>query len=487
MNPRILFCASEAVPFSQTGGLADVIGSLAGALHDSGCDVRIYLPLYRETRNKLEDSTLLAENIPLEVGSWQYSGHFWATKTKSGIPVYLLEKDEFFDRSYLYGNPRRGDYEDNPQRFIALCRSAYTLVTKLGWYPEIMHLHDWQTALIAAYLHFQWRYDRQLSTTRSLFTIHNLGYQGIYPASSFRFTGLPREAFTIHGMEFWGQCNFIKAGLKYADRLTTVSPQYSLEIQQPEFGFGLDEDLRARRQDLVGILNGIDDVTWNPGTDPRIERPYDADHLPGKRQCKQALLWELGFSPKTGQWPLLAMVGRLAAQKGLDLVQEILPELMTGSLAMVILGNGDPAVASRLEAEAAAHPDRLKVVIGFDEELAHKIEAGADLFLMPSRYEPCGLNQMYSLRYGTIPVVHAVGGLDDSVTDVLKDPAQGTGFKFYRYTGPDFLASIQAALRFFQDPAAWRKIQQRAMRQDFSWKQSARKYLEQYQKLRSRG
>jgi starch synthase len=426
---------------------------------------------------------LIAENIPLAVGDRIYSGHLWATETPAGTPTYLLEKDEFFDRSHLYGNPRRGDYEDNPERFVGFCRSVYALCTTLDWFPRVLHLHDWQTALAAAYLRFQWSRDRRLSATRSVFTIHNLGYQGVFPAPAFNLTGLPWDTFTMHGLEFWSQCNFLKAGLKYADRLTTVSPKYSLEIQLPEFGFGLDVDLNARRDVLTGILNGIDDYTWNPETDPHIERPFDADRTQGKYQCKLALLKELGLGPAARKRPLLGMVGRLAAQKGLDLLLEVLPKLLTGPLSLVILGTGDPAIEARLQTEAAAHSDKLKVVIGFDDSLAHRIEAGADLFLMPSRYEPCGLNQMYSLRYGTIPVVHAVGGLDDSVTDVVKGPDQGTGFKFYRYAAEDFLAAVQSALDLYEDRSAWRKLRRRAMHQDFSWRRSARQYLELYEEV----
>ncbi|PIU32171.1 MAG: glycogen synthase GlgA [Syntrophobacteraceae bacterium CG07_land_8_20_14_0_80_61_8] len=483
MNLPVLFCASEAVPFAQTGGLGDVVTALTDALRGLGCDSRILLPFYRETRDRIQAASPLAENIPLQIGDRTVTGHFWETKTAAGTPVYLLEKDEFFDRSHLYGNPRRGDYEDSPERFTALSRAVHALCTSLDWAPRVLHLHDWQSALGAAYLRFFWRQEKRFAATRCLFTIHNLGYQGLFPAPAFRLTGLPWEAFTMHGLEFWGQCNLLKAGIKYADRLNTVSPKYSLEIQTPEFGFGLDQDLYARRPDLSGILNGIADDVWNPATDPHLKAPFDADHLNGKWLCKLALLKELGFGNAARGRPLLAMVGRLAAQKGLDLLLEILPDLLSRPLSMVILGSGDPALQQQLRSAATAHPEQIKVVIGFDDPLAHRIEAGADFFLMPSRYEPCGLNQMYSLRYGTLPVVHAVGGLDDSVRDLDRDPDQGTGFKFYRYASADFLAAIDAALTLYGNPTARRDLRKRAMRQDFSWQRSARRYLDLYQEM----
>lgn len=483
MNLPVLFCASEAVPFAQTGGLGEVVTALADALHGLGCDSRILLPFYRETRDRIQTVSPLAENIPLPIGERTVTGHLWETKSAAGTPVYLLEKDEFFDRSHLYGNPRRGDYEDSPERFTALTRAVHALCTSLDWAPRVLHLHDWQSALAAAYLHFFWRHEERFAATRCLFTIHNLGYQGLFPAPAFRLTGLPRDAFTMHGLEFWGQCNLLKAGIKYADRLNTVSPQYSLEIQTPAFGFGLDQDLQARRRDLSGILNGIAEETWNPATDPQLKTTFDADHLNGKRLCKLALLKELGFGRKSQGRPLLAMIGRLAAQKGLDLLLEILPDLLSRPLSLVLLGSGDPALEQTLLKEAAAHPEQLKVVIGFDDPLAHRIEAGADFFLMPSRYEPCGLNQMYSLRYGTIPVVHAVGGLDDSVRDLNRDPEQGNGFKFYRYASADFLAAVESALAFYGNSARRREVRRRAMRQDFSWRRSAQQYLDLYREM----
>ncbi len=477
---RILFCTSEAVPFAQTGGLAEMTFSLASALRDRDCDVRLLLPYYRQVRTAGITAVPLAEGIPLEIGIHHYHGHLWQTETAGGMPVYLLEKEEFYDRSHLYGSPRRGDYEDNAQRFIAYCRSVPTLCAHLDWHPQILHLHDWQTALAAAYLHFYWHHDARFAATRSVFTIHNLGYQGIFPGSVFELTRLPPEAFRLDGIEYWGQCNFLKAGLQYAHKLTTVSPTYSREIQQPEFGFGLHEAIRARKDDLVGILNGIDTHRWNPRTDPHLPHHYDADRLDDKLRCKQALLEELNLPKENVKQPLLAMVGRLAQQKGVELLQGIFEELMTLPVTMIILGTGDPATEDWLRRQATLYPNKFRAIMEFDEGLAHRIEAGADIFLMPSRYEPCGLNQLYSLCYGTVPVVHAVGGLEDSVIDMVEDPKHGTGFKFRDYSPAAFFAAIRTALAHFEHPERWKRLQKRGMTQDFSWARSARAYLHVY-------
>jgi starch synthase len=480
---RILFCASEVTPYAKTGGLADVAGALPRALHQMGCDVRIFMPFYRSVRGKIDSVTPLAENLPIPVGIHDFRLHIWEARTSSGIPLYLLEKDELFDRGSLYGTPARGDYEDNAERFVAFCRSVHPLCARLGWYPDILHLHDWQTALVASYYHYFWRYDPNFLHAGVVFTIHNLAYQGKFPASYFSLTHLPPEAFSMDGIEFWGNCNFLKAGLIHSDFLTTVSPRYSREIQQPEFGYGMEGILRERRADLAGILNGVDYTVWSPEADPLIPARYDAADLSGKRACKDGLLSELGFPEEAYDLPLLGIIGRMASQKGFDLLLEAMEELMSLPLNLVILGTGDAEIEQKLEEIADHYPDKLKVLFQFDERLAHGIEAGADIFLMPSHYEPCGLNQMYSLRYGTIPVVYRTGGLDDTVVDVLQYPLTGTGFKFYEYKADPFLYVVRAALELFQNEQSWREIQERAMAQDFSWSRSAGEYLEIYETL----
>jgi starch synthase len=480
---QILFCSPEASPYAKTGGLADVVGALPGALRQLGCDVRLFLPYYRCVRDEIPSAKPLLENLEIPVGLRKATVHIREARTSSGITVYLLEKDEYFDRSYLYGSPARGDYEDNAERFITFCRSVHPLCTLLNWFPSVFHLHDWQTALISAYHRFHWIYDPHFSRSGTLFTIHNLAYQGLFPGDHFHATHLPPEAFSTSGLEFWGHCNFLKAGLVYSDFLTTVSPRYSREIQTPEFGYGLEGVLQERHDRLSGILNGIDVDTWNPETDRLIPARFSASDMSGKKVCKEALLSELGFPEQTRDRPLLGIISRLATQKGFDLLIEILEELMSLPILLVILGTGDREIEHQLKKTGEAYPDHLKIVSQFNEVMAHRIEAAADIFLMPSRYEPCGLNQMYSLRYGTIPVVHATGGLDDSVVDVSRYPHDGTGFKFEGYTPEAFLEKIRLALNWIGRKEKWEEIQRRAMAQDFSWTRSAREYMKIYREI----
>ncbi|MGA2400125.1 MAG: glycogen synthase GlgA [Syntrophobacteraceae bacterium] len=478
---QILFCAPEVAPFAKTGGLADVAWSLPESLRKLGCDVRIFMPLYRSAREKIADLDLLAQNIIIPVGVHDYHIHLWQSRTESGIPIYLLEKDEFYDRSHLYGSPVRGDYEDNAERFIAFSLAVRQLCVSLGWRPSIFHLHDWQTGLVAAYFQLIWRYDTKFHHSATVFTIHNIAYQGVFPAGFFSLTNLPPGAWSMQGIEFWGQCSFMKAGLVYSDFITTVSPRYASEITTKEFGFGLEDLLKERKNSLRGILNGIDINVWDPEKDPNLPQNFSADDLAGKKACKATLCERAGFSKDTRGRPLLGMIGRLATQKGFDLIEDILQDLMKLPVNLVILGIGDAAIEENLREMEKLFPDRLKLASQFDEEMAHLIEAGADIFLMPSRYEPCGLNQMYSLRYGAIPVVHATGGLYDSVVDVLEYPDSGTGFRFYEYEPEAFLEAIKSALELFEDGPKWVEIQKRAMAQDFSWDRSARQYIEVYE------
>jgi len=479
---QILFCVSEVAPFAKTGGLADVASSLPDSLRKLGCDVRIFMPLYRSVREKIGDLNLVAQKIVIPVGVHDYHIHFWESSTESGTPIYLLEKDEFYDRSNLYGTPVRGDYEDNAERFIVFNLAVRQLCAALGWYPSILHLHDWQAGLVPAYFKLSWRFDPKFIRTATVFTIHNIAYQGLFPADFFSLTNLPPSVWSPQGIEFWGQCNFLKAGLVYSDFITTVSPRYASEITTMEFGFGLEGILKERQGSLLGILNGIDTDEWDPETDPTLPQNFSADDLSGKRICKEALCDRVGFNNKTRGYPLLGMIGRLATQKGFDLLEEILPDLMDLPVNLIILGTGDAAIEENIRQMAKLYPGRLQLARQFDEEMAHLIEAGADIFLMPSRYEPCGLNQMYSLRYGTVPVVHATGGLDDSVVDVLDHPDSGTGFKFYEYKPEAFLEAIKSALGLFKEAHRWTEIQKRAMVQDFSCDRSASQYIEVYAK-----
>jgi starch synthase len=482
---RILFCASEVAPYAKTGGLADVTQALPVALKSLGCDVRVFMPLYACARDRIKTPKALPETAPISIGIHDYHVNFLETRTASGLPLYLLEKDEFYDRSFLYGTPDFGDYQDNAERFIAFCLAIRPLCMRLGWFPSILHLHDWQTGLAAAYHHFYWRHEPNFANSGTVFTIHNLAYQGVFPGEYFTLTNLPAEAFSLPGIEFWEKCNFLKAGLVYSDFLTTVSPRYGQEIQSPERGHGLHGVLQERKDNLSGILNGIDQVVWNPGTDSCIASNYTSSRLGGKRQCKEALLSELEFSKSYSDLALLGMIGRLATQKGFGLLLEIVDELMSLPVLLVILGTGDSEIGKMVQVMAARYPDKIKIRNEFNEHLAHRIEAGADMFLMPSLYEPCGLNQMYSLRYGAIPIVHATGGLDDSVVDVQLEPLLGTGFKFYTYEAEALFETIKSALSLFNDRVRWMELQRRAMAQDFSWRRSAERYLGVYERVLS--
>ena len=419
----------------------------------------------------------------IPVGVHDFHVHFWEGRTETNIPIYFLEKDEFYDRSFLYGSPVRGDYQDNAERFITFSRAVQLLCTTLDWFPNIFHLHDWQTALISAYFQLNWRYDPRFRRSGTVFTIHNIAYQGVFPAGYFSLAQLPPSAYSMQGIEFWGQCNFLKAGLVYSDFLTTVSPRYALEIQTKDFGFGMEGILGERKNSLQGILNGIDTQAWDPANDMLLPANFSAEDLAGKKVCKETLCARMGFPEDIRSYPLLGMIGRLATQKGFDLFEKIAPNLMKLPVNLIILGTGDAAIEEKLREMETLYPGRLKLLFQFDEELAHTIEAGVDIFLMPSRYEPCGLNQMYSLRYGTIPVVHATGGLDDSVEDVMEEPDSGTGFKFYDYSPQAFLAAIKSALELFVQKQKWIGIQKRAMSRDFSWDRSARDYVHLYEKV----
>lgn len=480
---KVLFCSPEVSPYAKTGGLADVAEALPVALKALGCDVRIFMPFFRCVRSKVVELRSIAEDIAIPIGGHTCHMNLKETVTAAGVPVYFLEKDELYDRQYLYGTPEGGDYEDNAERFIAFSRAVESLCISLNWFPSIFHLHDWQAALTAAYHFLFWRHAPVFRRSGTVFTIHNLAYQGLFPADRFRLTQLPPYVFSPHGLEFWGQCNFMKAGLVYGDFLTTVSPRYAAEIQGWEFSYGLEGVLWTKREKLQGILNGIDVTVWNPETDPLIPARFGRKDLSGKRACKEALLAELGFPPESSEKPLLAMISRLVPQKGFDLFLQIAEGVLAQGAVMVVLGTGDPGIEGQLKELAGRFPSEFRLLTTFDEPLAHRIEAGADIFLMPSRYEPCGLNQMYSLNYGTIPVVHATGGLEDSVIDVGEDPRMGTGFKFRHYDPQSFAHAVWRALESYRSGEAWQALRQRGMAQDFSWDRSAREYIQVYERV----
>ncbi len=471
----VLYVVSEVAPFSKSGGLADVSEALPRALAARGHRLTVVTPRYGSIdpgRHGLERLDLALEAGGERAGLWRAPGP---------VPVFLVEHERFFgSRPGLYGE-RGVDYPDNASRFAFLARAALTLPGALGLEVHVVHLHDWQTALGAWLLRHERAGDPHLRRARCIFTIHNLAYQGMFPKEKLLEVGLPWEVFTYDALEFHDQLNFLKAGLIYADALSTVSPTYAREILTVEGGQGLDSVLRLRRRDLVGILNGIDTARWDPWRDPHLPAHYRAGDLAGKAACKAALQRELGL-PDRPLAPVVGMVGRLAEQKGVALVLEALPELLSLDVQMAVLGTGRPDWEQALTLLARARPDRLAVRVGFDEGLAHRIEGGADLFLMPSRFEPCGLNQLYSLRYGAVPVVRAVGGLDDTVED-YDGAGRGTGFKFREYQARAMSTALRRALDVWRDRRAWRGLVERGMAQDFSWERSAAGYEALYRRL----
>ena len=482
---RVLFAASECAPLTKTGGLGDVAAALPAALRSLGIDVRVLLPAYREILAALPAAKPVAR-VP--AGAGLPAATLLAAQHVNGVPLLLLACPQLFDRDggpYLDSTGR--DWPDNAARFGLLSRVAALLATDESpceWRCDVLHCNDWQTALAPAYLRWHGKPGRP-----SLVTIHNLAYQGIFPRATLSTLGLPPQSFDIEGVEFHGQLSFLKAGLYYASRISTVSPSYAREIQAEPLGFGLHGLLSARTGELAGILNGIDPHTWDPATDPALEATYDATTLARKRINTAALRSRFGLQPLPA-CPLLGVVSRLVPQKGIDLVVAAAQDLLALPAQLIVLGTGDTAIEDALAALAASAPGKVAVFRGFDEPLSHRIEAGADIFLMPSRFEPCGLNQMYSQRYGTPPVVRRTGGLADSVVDcTAASLAAGaaTGFVFEGATPSALLAAVARAVALWQRPQAWARLQRNAMARDFSWAQSALRYRDLYRAMASAG
>jgi starch synthase len=457
---RVAGIASEIGPFSKTGGLGDVTGALPRALADLGVEVITISPLYRSVRQHPLERTSLRIEVPLG------DARVPASVFRSGTS-YFLDHPPFFDRDGIYGTSH-GDYPDNAARFVFLCRGALELLKIIGP-PDILHAHDWPAGLVAAYA--KTLYQREFARTRVVFTIHNLAYRGLFGHWELPATGLPWSQFHPRALEFYGHLSFLKAGLVYADLLTTVSPTYAREIQTPEYGCGLEGVLRERASRLRGILNGVDYGEWNPERDPFLAAGYSSSRLAGKAQCKEDLQRRLGLPPDPAV-PLIGMVSRLSEQKGIDLAVEVIDALSSSPSQVVIMGVGEAPLEEAVRGIAARHPGRVSARIDFDVPLSHQIEAGSDLFLMPSRYEPCGLNQIYSLRYGAVPVVRATGGLADTVQD------GETGFTFKDFTKEACLGALERALRAFSNPEAFLSIRRAGMSQDFGWEASAKGYLE---------
>jgi starch synthase len=478
---KVLMAFSEVAPFAKTGGLADVAGALPSALRELGCEVRVVMPFYNRFIEKEAVKELAVENLSVPLGSQVLAADIYHVRLDDGVVVYFIQRDEFFDRSYLYGTPK-GDYFDNFQRFTYFCRAALALCPEVQFKPNVVHAHDWQSGLVPAYLKHLYATEAYWSQTASIFTIHNIAYQGQFAPELFPLTGLPAHFFSVDGMEFWGGINFMKAAIVCADAITTVSPRYAEEIQTKDYGQGLDGVLQTHRSKVHGILNGADYGEWDPETDPHIAANYSGQNLEGKRICKLDLLRELQLPERLLNRPLLGAISRLADQKGFDLLMAVFDKLLAQETGLVILGVGDDKYHRVLTDLADRYPEKVSVQLKFDEHLAHKIEAGADIFLMPSRYEPCGLNQIYSLRYGTVPVVRATGGLYDTIKPFSPARGEGVGFTFDKYEPDSFWRAFMEAFTLFNQPETWKQIMQNGMAMDFSWKSSALQYLELYEK-----
>src|SRR6202167_378364 len=477
---HIAFAASECVPFSKTGGLGDVVGALPRALAALGHQVSVYIPRYRQT--KLTDPQTVVRSITVPFDDKYRFCSVVTAGAGAGVKYYFVDYPPYFDRDALYGTPA-GDYPDNAERFALFSRAVLESSKILG-VPHVFHCHDWQSALIPVLLRTLYTEDPAFREVATVFTIHNMGYQCLFPPDTLPRLTLPWELLTISMMEFFGQVNFLKGALVLSDFVTTVSKKYSQEIQTTEYGFGLEGVLRSRSATVTGILNGVDYDEWSPQNDKFIAAKYWPQDLSGKLQCKKDLLNLFGVTNADTKVPVIGIVSRFAAQKGFDLISQIMDRLAREDMIMVVLGSGDKPYEEMFQRLNKQFPNKIAAKIAFDNAIAHKIEAGADMLLMPSRYEPCGLNQIYSLKYGTVPIVRATGGLDDTIDPWDARTGKGTGFKFSEYTGEALLATIKQALLDYQDPSSWQTLMRNGMGRDFSWGASAREYGKIYDRAR---
>ena len=486
---KILLISPEIVPFAKTGGLADVSGAIPKYVRELGQEIAVMMPMHhivkdwiRDTKSSVKDTGLRVE-VPV-FHRRQTAAIFEGVIPNTSVPAYFVEHDGYFFRPELYGDSR-GAYEDNSERFAFFSRAVVETVSKLGLKFDIFHVNDWQSALIPAFLRTIYSSDPVIGQSATLLTIHNLAYQGVFNQWDMNFTGLPWELFNWKQMEFYGKVNYLKGGIAFADVVNTVSQQYAKEIQTPEYGCGLEGVLSSRSADLFGVLNGVDYADWDPATDMLIPENYSPNNLAGKKKCKAHLQQKSKF-PVREDVPLIGMVSRLADQKGFDILAEAASALMEMDIQIVILGTGEQRYHDLLTSLGKKFPQKISLSIRFDNQLAHEIEAGADAFLMPSRYEPCGLNQMYSLKYGTVPIVRRTGGLADTITDcspkTLKD-GNANGFSFTEYTADALLQTIRRAVKTYtQEKNDWKKLMLTGMKQDWSWSRSAKEYIKLYQK-----
>jgi starch synthase len=476
---RILLASSEVHPYSKTGGLADMVGALAKTLARTGHTVGLVTPLYLGVRERFPE--LKRVDLPLDValGTERVQGEVWGLEPMVGLTVYFIEQPGFFQRSTLY--QKHGvDYPDNAERFIFFSKVVAHLALHLPWKPELVHVHDWQTGLVPLLLTHQRQLSEWRHAPRTCMTVHNLAYQGVFPAARYALTNLPWGYFNPEGAEFYGQLNCLKAGIALADVVTTVSPRYAREITTEQYGCGLEGLLRRRQNALVGILNGVDYDEWKTTGNPFLKHEYYVDDLAGKTANKLALQLELGL-PQDAAIPLFGNIGRMVEQKGIDVMLGALEEMLSANLQFVMLGSGTAHFEQAYQGLVRRYQSKASVRVGFDEGLSHRIEAGCDFFLMPSQFEPCGLNQMYSLRYGTVPVVRQTGGLDDTVVDIREDEFKADGIKFTEYSSQALAKGIQKAMALYQEPDLLHRFRVNGMAADFSWERTVAEYLKVYQ------
>jgi len=475
---RILLASSEVYPYSKTGGLADMVGALGKALGRAGDQVGIVTPLYGSTRARFPDLKKFDWHMDLPLGTSRVTADVWTIEPSENVTVYFVNQPHFYDRPGLY-NESGVDYPDNGERFIFFSKAVVQLARYLPWTPEMVHVHDWQVGLVPILALHHRLTQAWPNPPRTCFSIHNLAYQGNFPRPYYDLTNLPLDYFNPNGIEFYGYMNCMKAGIMYADTITTVSPRYAREIMTEEFGCGLDDRLRQRQDSLFGILNGVDYEEWKTEDNPNLVQPYSARDLEGKTENKLNLQLEMGL-PKNPRVPVFGSITRLVDQKGVDITLGALEEMVSANMQFVMLGSGAPVYEKAFTQLAARYPAKVAVKVGYDHGLSHRIEAGSDFFLMPSRYEPCGLNQMYSLRYGAVPIVRTTGGLDDSVIDISQNLNRANGIKFTEYSVRALAKAIRKALVLYDRPELLEHYRRNAMAADFSWDKTAKEYLKAY-------
>ncbi|GJM15583.1 MAG: glycogen synthase 2 [Thermodesulfobacteriota bacterium] len=486
---NVLFVASEMEPFAKTGGLADVIGVLPKRLSDLGLDVRVVMPLYKEAERNLRRlgfkvQTIRNKEVMVPIDWISYKGKIKETKI-DGITIYFLINEEFYDRDFIYGSPS-GDFSDNDVRFGFLSLGALEIAKAMDFQPDIIHCNDWQTALVPISLKWKKHYNDEpfFKNTKVVYTIHNIAYQGLYQKELINKFGLPSYIFNMDGLEFYGKANLMKGGIISSDLVTTVSPRYAEEIKTPDYGYWLDGVLRSisNQGKLAGIMNGLDYDVWDPEKDNAICMKYSAENLDGKIMNKMKLRKHLGFKSKENK-PLIGIVSRLADQKGIDLIVNFLDQILKLDVELVVLGTGDKNYENILTEDMNQYGDSFSAIIGYNDKKARAIYAGCDMFLMPSRFEPCGLGQLMALKYGTIPIVRGTGGLLDSIIDYNRNPERGNGFVFHEFNGEEMLKAIENAISVYNNPIDWTQLVRKAMAENFSWRKASEIYHNHYNRL----